>query len=80
MKEEQGDEQGNVLEKDLENWIKEIIGDPTLAERISKIGPNAFLKIKLQAMIDTRIMELKELLPNQPVSREEHAVAHPTLS
>jgi hypothetical protein len=70
----------HLKRKDLENWIKEIIGDSMLAERISEIEPNAFLKMKLQSIIDTRIMELKEMLPNQPVSREEYAVTYATVS
>ena len=65
--------------KDIENWIEEVVGDPTLAERISKITPHDDLKMELQAIIDTRIMELGEKLPNQPAPRE-NLVAYPTIS
>lgn len=71
----------HLKRKDIENWIKEIIGDSTLAERISNMDPNVFdLKWKLYAMIELRIIELKKMLPTRTVVHEEHSVACATLS
>jgi hypothetical protein len=67
----------HLKRKDLEAWIRETIGDATLAEKISEVETNALVKMELQAIIDTRIIELKELLQNQPVTQK---VAYPTLS
>ncbi len=65
---------------DIENWIEEVVGDPPLAERISKIVPHDLLKMELRGIIETRIIELTEMRRNQPDTSEEHLVAYPNVS
>ncbi len=65
---------------DIENWIEEVVGDPPLAERISKIVPHDLLKMELRGIIETRIIELTEMRRKQPDTSEEHLVAYPNVS
>ncbi len=65
---------------DIENWIEEVVGDPTLAERIRKLVPHDLLKMELRGIIETRIIELTEMRRNQPDTSEEHLVAYPNVS
>lgn len=68
---------------DFENWIREIIGDSELSQRIKKLKTNkrAFksqttLRNKLHVTVRDRIAELKDLW-HQALKRPEALVARP---
>lgn len=62
----------HLRRKDFENWIREIIRDSELAERISKISPSDFdLNKKLYATVDMRIKELREMASTSVIVSED---------
>lgn len=70
----------HLKRKDFENWIREIIRDSKLAERISNISPSDFdLNKKLYATVDMRIKELRGMLSTSAIVSEDFFAA-PRLS
>lgn len=71
----------HLKRKDFENWIREIIRDSELAKRISNINPDTFgLKMKLYTTVNTRIKELREMLPTSTVIPKISLLLAPHLS
>ena len=68
----------HLKRRDFENWIREVIGDPELAKRISDFSPDTYnLRDKLYMAVDTRIRQLRE--PVQTATSEQLLVK-PNLS
>jgi len=62
----------HLRRKDFGKWIREIIGDSKLAERINDINPGTFdFKIELYTTVSKRIKKLNEMPPATTVISED---------
>jgi len=62
----------HLRRKDFENWVRDVMGDSELAKRISEIDSSGFyVRMKLYAVVDTRINELQEMLSTSSVVSED---------
>lgn len=62
----------HLRRKDFGKWIREIVGDSKLAERINDINPSTFdFKIELYATVSKRIKKLNETPPAPRVISED---------
>ncbi len=60
---------------DFTNWVRDTLGDPELASRISKINPeDALLEKKLYNAVSERIQQLRETLHTYTIVPEDEAV------
>lgn len=62
----------HLRRKDFGKWIREIIGDSKLAERINDINPSTFdFKIELYTTVSKRIKKLNETPPTPTIISED---------
>jgi hypothetical protein len=66
----------HLQRKDFQNWIKETLGDSTLAGKMEKIAPSSSegLRTKIRSMVENRIEELRDM-PMRLLINEDLVVA-----
>jgi len=66
----------HLQRKDFQNWVKETLGDSTLAGKMEKITPSNSegLRTKIRSMVENRIEELRDM-PMRLLINEDLVVA-----
>ena len=62
----------HLKRKDFQNWIKNTLGDSTLARRMARIphSNRGDLKTRIQATIENRVKQLQELSPTLSINED----------